>query len=125
MLAPHVNVACGAIQGRLDDLLGIGFSLISAVPQSLGELSTEARAILAEFGVRCTALAADTSNGSLVDLDGRLTAFLSAHEWNVMIVRPDFYVYGGARGPESLEALVRDLGADLQAAGVHRLNGRS
>jgi hypothetical protein len=43
---------------------------------------------------------------------------MSAHGWVAMIIRPDFYVYGGASQVVELNALVKDFLADLQQAGV-------
>lgn len=47
------------------------------------------------------------------DVDGRLDAFLDAQGWSAMIVRPDFYVYGGAADGPTLERLARALADDL------------
>jgi len=55
------------------------------------------------------------------DLDGRLVTFLDDLRWVAVIVRPDFYVYGGAADETELGNLVRALLSDLRNAGVKML----
>ena len=52
------------------------------------------------------------------DVDGRLNIFLATQDWAAMIVRPDYYVYGGVAAEADVPALVDDLLADLAEAGV-------
>jgi hypothetical protein len=52
------------------------------------------------------------------DLDGRLAPFMDAQGWAAMVIRPDFYVYGGCGSVDDLPALAEDLITDLRAAGV-------
>jgi hypothetical protein len=51
------------------------------------------------------------------DLSGRYAEFLSREGWSAMIVRPDYYVYGGAGRDTDLQNLATQLVRDMQASG--------
>lgn len=113
LLSPHVDVASGDFSGRLDQLTRPGFVVIARGFDPREILAPEVRAGLDAIGVQYVAL------GSAVrDLDGRIDAFLDTHGWSAMIVRPDYYIYGGAADAEAFAALGADLARDLAAAGV-------
>lgn len=115
LLAPHIDVEGDGYRGRLDDLTGPGFVLITR-EFVLDELShPKANAVLSQLGVHKVRLGTD----ELIDLDGRIDAFLNEHKWTAMIVRPDFYVYGGAGDEAALISLIDDLSRSLTAVGVN------
>jgi flavoprotein hydroxylase len=47
------------------------------------------------------------------DCDGRITAWLSEHNAHAVLVRPDFYVFGGAVSPQAVPELLEDLRTQL------------
>ena len=57
------------------------------------------------------------------DCDGRLTAWLSEHNAHAVVVRPDFYVFGGAASPEAVAALLDDLQTQLNITSTHATAG--
>ena len=118
LLSPHVQVQCGSVTGRLDAVVGLGFLVIAleADPETLLDATT--RTSLVHLPTRYIALGVPESPRHLIDLDNRLTPFMQARGWSVMIVRPDFYVYGGASSTRALPALLKDLLADLTVAGL-------
>ena len=97
-------VRLGEREGRLDDLVGRRFVLLTrraaAVPSSCVEL-------LERLGACAVALDA------LEDVDGRLTAWLGEHGVEAVLVRPDAYVFGAVKALDDLPALVDDLCAHL------------
>jgi hypothetical protein len=116
LLSPHVVIEQGGTRARFDDVTeaGSGFVVIARgfdPDASVGP----ARGALAIAGLRSLRLGA----GHAVDVDGRIDAFLDAQGWNAMIIRPDFYVYGGAIGEDELSTLAGALAADLRAHGLH------
>ncbi len=119
LLAPHVSVQHESGQGRLDEVVGLGFVLIATSAHPLAQFDASTRTALEGIGLRYVSLASDVEPGSHRDLDSRLQPFLDRHGWDTMIVRPDFYVYGGSAGVADRAALVDDLLADLAAAGVN------
>ena len=48
------------------------------------------------------------------DVDGRLTKRLREHDAHAVLVRPDFYVFGGVVSPDDLPSLVGDLRTQLR-----------
>jgi 2-polyprenyl-6-methoxyphenol hydroxylase-like FAD-dependent oxidoreductase len=115
-LSPHVMAERDGVRGRLDDLVGPGFQLLAMGHDPGAHLSGNVRHRLAELGARFVRLG--DGPGACRDLDGRLDGFLAARGWQAMIVRPDFYVYGGVADaadlPELAANLLRDLGARRQ-----------
>jgi hypothetical protein len=97
-------VRLGERDGRLDDVVGKGFVLLT-------RRAAELPLALADFlqGVRARLVALD----ELDDLDGRLTAWLDTHGVDAVVVRPDACVYGAVEDIEDLPALVADLRTHL------------
>jgi 2-polyprenyl-6-methoxyphenol hydroxylase-like FAD-dependent oxidoreductase len=106
-LTPHVLVREGDTRRRLDDHTGGGFTLIRGERCGDHPLPVQTRATLDRLGITLLDLSAD------VDAEGKLRAFLDQHGWTAMIVRPDFYAYGGVSDPRDLPGLVESLLVDL------------
>ena len=116
LLSPHVDVLREGQRARLDQVTGGGFVAVTCGFDAEAVLEGEAADALAVLGAQFVTLG-DGERG-VRDLDGRLDDFLTAQGWAAMIVRPDYYVYGGVAAPGELPALVDDLLADLATAGV-------
>ncbi|MDF7776456.1 bifunctional 3-(3-hydroxy-phenyl)propionate/3-hydroxycinnamic acid hydroxylase [Sphingomonas sp. AOB5] len=113
LLSPHVTVEAPGFTGRLDELTGTGFVAIARDFDGRAALSDATREAMDALGVRFLVL-----GESLRDCDGRIEDFLTANGWNAMIVRPDYYVYGGAADAPALERLAAAMARDLAGAGV-------
>ena len=108
-LAVQGLVALAGREGRFDDVVGRGFTLLVAAGADPREqLDTETCAVLARLGVRVASLDADAPGG-ICDLDGRLTAWLAEHGTHAVIVRPDFYAFGSVASGVELPELIEDL----------------
>ena len=118
LLAPHVSVEGELTRGRLDEVIGLGFMLITTQADPLAGLETATRNNLEAIGLRVVSLTGFPGKGSHRDLDLRMQPFLEQHGWDTMVVRPDFYIYGGASGFADRKELVNDLLSDLTGAGV-------
>lgn len=118
LLSPHVSVQSKSTQGRLDEVIGLGFLLITTSANPLEGLDAEYTAALQAIGMRYVRLCSQTEDGCYKDLDCRLDPFLEQQGWDVMIVRPDFYVYGGALGLADRKSLVDAFVSDLRTEGV-------
>ena len=118
LLSPHVTVEHRGGVSRWDELVGGagGFVVVGRGFDPGAALPGEVRAALAGAGLRCVALGAGPD--AVRDRDGRLDAFMAGHGWAAMIVRPDFYVYGGAVDAHALCRLAADLVRDLSLAGL-------
>ena len=119
LLEPHVDLFQHGQRRRLDEVVpgGEGFVVIARSFDPLATLDNDRKAALAVVGAGYVWLDDDHPSAAR-DLDGRLDAFLTEQGWSAMIVRPDFYVYGGAADKRGLVALVDDLCDDLATAGV-------
>ena len=113
LLSPHVMVAQGGQTRRLDEGVGGGFALISR--GSAGQLAPALLDALAAIGTKFVHLGDGASD--FADRDGRLLGMFDAQGWDVMLVRPDFYIYGGAAAAGQA-ALVEAFVTDLRAAGA-------
>jgi len=93
--------------GRLGEVAGEGFVLVSAQPEPWSALGDEARAFLDGLGTNLVALG--DAPGAVRDVDGALTSWLERSEAAAVLIRPDSYVFGAARTNAELPALVDDL----------------
>lgn len=113
LLAPHVDITLGGRSGRLDDIVGGGFLLITRGFQA--DLPPGLATTLAAIGTRYVAL---NTPGGVTEAAGRLDTFMAEQGWAAMAVRPDYYVYGGAQSAGDLSVLLADMVADLQSYGL-------
>jgi len=115
---PRVELADGSY-AALDDVLGDGFAVLTRPGASL-ETQREARAVAAELGARWFQVSAAERSGSsrpdaVVDVEGRLGAWFAQHGADLVVLRPDRYVYGTAGGGDvghlqgSLRGRIRPL----------------
>lgn len=118
MLSPHVDVASYGFRGRLDDHTGGGFLVVSHGSDPQAQLGRRLKNELARVETSYVCLDMADAPCAVTDLDGRLERFMAEQGWQAMIIRPDFYVYGGVRARADLPRLVEDLLADLAANGV-------
>jgi len=97
--------------GRLDDLTGYGFTLVTAEDPTAA-LGPERLARLERLG--CAVVALDTVD----DLDGRHREYLQLLGAVAYVARPDFVLFGAAADRTDLGALVDDLDAALSGTTV-------
>ena len=76
---------------------------------------------LTRIGARYASFGTDGGSNAIRDIDGRMTAFMDLHHWDAMIVRPDFYIYGGIADCSAMPGLAKDLLTDLKNAGLKAL----
>lgn len=119
-LTPQGRVARGAREGLFDDVVGRGFVLFSTLNPHL-ELGAERLAFLRRIGARLVrVLPAGTppqhaKPHEVVDLEDVYLPYLAGSGQVAALVRPDFYLFGGARDAADLAKLVDDLRAQLTA----------
>jgi FAD binding domain len=113
LLAPHVQVERNGTRGRFDKVVGLGFVVVSLESDPEASLAASSRTALERVGVRYVALGQIDSPHRLTDLDGRFVPFMAHRRWTAMIIRPDFYVYGGVSDVATLDGLVTELLADI------------
>jgi 2-polyprenyl-6-methoxyphenol hydroxylase-like FAD-dependent oxidoreductase len=101
-------VASDGREGRFDDVVGRGWSLIAARGDPLEQLDDADREALRALDVTVAVLEPDAPSG-VRDVDGRLTKWLREHDAHAVLVRPDFYVFGSVVSPDDLPSLVGEL----------------
>lgn len=125
---PFVRREDGSI-ARLDDLLAPGFAIVAASPATINGISPASLALWQSLGGQRVLV------GSLSDqpvagepaADGvdvwteaepLLSDWLRRNGVEAVIVRPDRYVFGGARSADGLNGLIALLARQLQGDGV-------
>jgi 3-(3-hydroxy-phenyl)propionate hydroxylase len=104
-VGPQGVVAYRDKTGRFDDLVGGGFQLVGAGFHPDQLLSRDQRHFLDSIGSTRAAIGA----GDVVDTERAYTRYFAQHGIVAMLTRPDFLVYGVARSPDGLPALVESL----------------
>ena len=103
------SIEAGAAPQMMDDLLPHGFLLVlrHAPDAALLRVLREPAAAL-DAQLLCIDTAAESSSvAALAEADGILAAWFERHQCEAALVRPDHLVYGVARSPEDIDALVQ------------------
>ncbi len=122
LLGPHGTVRFKHHTGRFDDVVGLGFILVLRDAAADAAMSAVARARLAVLGVKSVYLARrpDAEPSYAVDdLDQKFGPFMDRLGLAAMLVRPDFYLYGGVAEAAGLDGLSASLAADLRRHAIH------
>jgi 3-(3-hydroxy-phenyl)propionate hydroxylase len=117
-LGPHADVRRGSETARMDRLLGTGFTLLMRNAEVAGSLSEQDRAEFENLGGRVAFLtdSATENPHSLQDTSGKLTRYFDQSGFCALLIRPDFYVYGGVRAPQDIADIFEQLRASLRLA---------
>ncbi|SDH41826.1 bifunctional 3-(3-hydroxy-phenyl)propionate/3-hydroxycinnamic acid hydroxylase [Pseudonocardia oroxyli] len=110
VLGPQGTVTYGGVTGLFDDVVGTGFALLSTLPvdQLLDPARRARLAALGAHSVQVVARGADPL-GAARDDDDVYLPLLAAAGAVAALVRPDFYLFGGASDAAGARALVDDL----------------
>ena len=107
------RVQCGGTIGLFDDVVGRGFTLLSPTRDPLAALDPELAAWFASIG----GLGAQIGPGAGVrDLDGSYARWFTDAGVDVVLQRPDFYVFGTATSAAETPTLVAALRSALANA---------
>ncbi|MDX3118542.1 bifunctional 3-(3-hydroxy-phenyl)propionate/3-hydroxycinnamic acid hydroxylase [Streptomyces scabiei] len=117
-LFPQARVADAEGEGLFDEIVGLGFVLLTADdPAAL--LDDRRRTFLDGLGTRVAHVLPGGAEpetpgpGAVVDIEGRYLPYLAEYGATAVLVRPDFTVFGAADGPGELGALVDELARRL------------
>ncbi|MHB8691940.1 MAG: bifunctional 3-(3-hydroxy-phenyl)propionate/3-hydroxycinnamic acid hydroxylase MhpA [Solirubrobacteraceae bacterium] len=112
-LSVQARVATDGRAGLFDDVVGRGFQLIVTRGDPFEHLAAEQCALIDELEMTVASVDPAAPLG-VRDIDGRLTAWLAAHDRHAVLVRPDFYIFGSTRSAGELPELLEDLRSQLQ-----------
>jgi 2-polyprenyl-6-methoxyphenol hydroxylase-like FAD-dependent oxidoreductase len=109
-LAGHLFVQAtvrrGDRTGRFDDVVGRGWTLLSATCDPAAQLDAHAAAFFASLGGISAHVGPD---GPVYDVDGSYTRWFATHGVDVVLQRPDFHVFGTAPAAADAAELIRAL----------------
>jgi len=112
-LGPQGIVSHNGHQGRGDDVLGWGFTLLCRGMGPLAALNDGHRSFLERIGAHVVALTEERATNLVRDVDGSYTRFFDEHGVVALLVRPDFNIFGAARETAEVAVLLDDLRAQL------------
>ena len=121
LLSPNGTFRDGDRVGRFDDVVGLGFVLVSRGSDAAAQLGPWQKAVLNGIGAKRVVIAAeDEAAGphALVDLDRKFVPYMERHGIAAMLIRPDFYLYGAVARAGDVNALIDAFTDDLQRHGV-------
>ncbi|QNG39300.1 bifunctional 3-(3-hydroxy-phenyl)propionate/3-hydroxycinnamic acid hydroxylase [Geodermatophilaceae bacterium NBWT11] len=110
-LAPQARVRVDGVTSLFDDIVGGDWQLIGRA--TTPELDDDTAAWFAGLGGTVTAV---SPAGPVVDVDGAYGAWFDAHDCDVVLARPDFYVFGVGVAAD-VPALLTQLRVALTVAG--------
>jgi hypothetical protein len=110
----QARVARDGRVGLFDDMVGPGFAVISTVSDPADALTCEQRDFLAQLRSRVMHIAPVGTPAELVDIDGNYDEYLRQRGWEVVVTRPDYYVFAGGALAD-LPRMVDTLAARVEA----------
>ena len=116
-LSVQGEVVAGGRRGRLDDVVGRGFVLIADGHDPRALLGPDETAFIERLDAKLVQLGGDGPD-AIADADGRMTAWLRREHLAAALVRPDYYVFGGAESAAEIPGLVSELQARLDRSPV-------
>jgi|SRR5882672_3621255 len=102
-LGPQAVVRHSGREGRFDDLFGWGFQLLGWQQDPSAALDAAQRAFLKHLGTTVAAISAQN------DVTGAYERFFRDHDVRVVLVRPDFVVFGAGKDPSDTGLVVQRL----------------
>jgi 2-polyprenyl-6-methoxyphenol hydroxylase-like FAD-dependent oxidoreductase len=118
---PQSKVRRNGHEGLFDDIAGRGFMIVSRGGDAEATLSQADRQFWRDLGGRFVEIAADDGHSEAVsDLDGRILRLMDEFGCDVLVKRPDYYLFGACPTLHDLPRLLADLRLALQrgAAGI-------
>jgi 2-polyprenyl-6-methoxyphenol hydroxylase-like FAD-dependent oxidoreductase len=109
------RVSNGAHAGRFDDVVGKGWQILTLDEPLAPSLSDRQRSVLKRIGARMVAFGA--AGEPVQDIDGDYRAYMDALGVRLLIIRPDFYVFGAAKAVSEGKFLIDQLEAGLKLVG--------
>ncbi len=110
---PQGRVKNTHAEGPFDDVAGRGFLIVSRNGDPAAALSAEDRAFWHSLGGGFVCF--DAHPGGFADLEGRYTQLMDEYGCDVIVKRPDYYIFGACPSAAELPALIADLRGQLRA----------
>src|SRR6185437_11323986 len=102
----------GEREGQFDDIAGRGFMIVARGGDPLAALSAGDR----DFWKSLDGKVVSLGDGGFSDSDGRYGKLMDKYKSDIIVKRPDFYIFGTCRNAQGLPALLGELRRQLHAA---------
>lgn len=116
LLGVHGLLEMDGLTDRYDEMIGRGFHLlVNGNQDPLTLLATEQLVFIQRYGIKVVRLAdtSDAAHDVYRDVSGKYLDFMAEGGLKALLVRPDYYCYGGVRDwsqlPELLDTLRQQL----------------
>ena len=109
------EVAREGSRGLFDDLVGRGFCLVSTVGDPAGNLSPDDLDFFTSIGGHLVSISSspDEHADQVIDITGAYTKWFADNSCAVVLIRPDWAIYGTAPDHDRRRQLVRSLREQL------------
>jgi len=117
ILGVHGSIEIGGKVSRYDEVIGGGFHLLVRGGQDpLISLAPEQLSFIRDYNLKVVRLdkTADSAKGIYRDVSGKYLQFMTEAGLQAVVVRPDFYCFGGVAKLSSLPDLLDSLREQLQ-----------
>jgi len=101
--------------GRFDDVAGRGFMIVARNGDPQAALSRGDRDYWSSLGGRFTRIGGEGPD-AIVDSEGQYTGLMDEYGCDVIVKRPDFYIFGACPTLRELPALLADMRNQITAA---------
>ncbi|NTF83974.1 bifunctional 3-(3-hydroxy-phenyl)propionate/3-hydroxycinnamic acid hydroxylase [Rhizobium rhizogenes] len=118
-LAPHGAVRHRGKTARLDRVVAPGFNLFLSSAVRPSELTPSARALCEEQKIAILTVADRrvANDDQIGDTQGQILTFMKELGLDAILVRPDFYLFGGAKGVAQVNEMLTEFGRQAQTHG--------
>ncbi|MBK5529653.1 bifunctional 3-(3-hydroxy-phenyl)propionate/3-hydroxycinnamic acid hydroxylase [Pseudomonas sp. TH08] len=117
ILGVHGSIEIDGHVNRYDDVIQRGFHLLVRGDEDpLAQLDAQQLAFIRGYGLQVVRLASqsDSAKGIYRDVSGKYLQFMAEAGLKAVIVRPDYYCYGGVAELSALPKLLNSLRQQLQ-----------
>jgi 3-(3-hydroxy-phenyl)propionate hydroxylase/flavoprotein hydroxylase len=117
ILGVHGSIEIDGKVSRYDDVIQRGFHLLVRGDEDpLALLDAQQLNFIRDYGLQVVRLApqADSAKGIYRDVSGKYLQFMAEAGLKVLVVRPDYYCYGGVAELSALPKLLTSLSHQLQ-----------
>jgi 2-polyprenyl-6-methoxyphenol hydroxylase-like FAD-dependent oxidoreductase len=108
---PQAKLRGGGRDGKFDDVAGRGFMIVARGGDPLTALSDSDRDFWKSLGGQVVRL----GDGGFADSEGRYGQLMDEYKSDIIVTRPDFYIFGTAKDAQELPALLGALRRQLHA----------
>lgn len=115
-LSRQARVEINGKRGRLDDLVGNGWRILTRRPVDPAALSDRQTAVLKQLSAEIVYVSPATVPGAAIDVDLDYEEWFDEREAQVVITRPDFYIFAVLTDVTELGAVIDDLADQLALA---------